>query len=270
MSQNISRRTVTQGVAWAAPAVALAVSAPAASASPVCDPTPIDLAFASRLCNGQPVTLELNFYQPLVAINGTATDVYLNVKNLSNCTIDYTAANPLLLDIQVRNNNVVDDDRRKFTRINSSWDDLSVRRGNVTHYNVANQPVGSVSTSVVWDLSGDGDATHTPGKEADIVFGFGDGGAGFDGRWNNYLTVTPRPFGLPAPTFAETGAPDTAACRAYYDQKLVEWVNGGSVRWVARGPKTGTVALAPGEALDSRRIGNYSSVSGSGSTDGIW
>lgn len=257
-------------VAWAAPAVALAVSAPAASASPVCDPTPIDLAFASRLCNGQPVTLELNFYQPAVAINGTATSVYLNVKNLSNCTIDYTAANQLLFDIQVRNNNVVDDDGRKFTRINSSWDDLSDSRGNVTHYNVANQPVGSVSTSVVWDLSGDGDATHTPGKEADIVFGFGDGWAGFDGRWNNYLTVTPRPFGLPAPTFAETGAPDTAACRAYYDQKLVEWVNGGSVRWVARGPKTGTIELAPGEALDSRRIGNYSSVSGSGSTDGIW
>ena len=34
--------------------------------------------------------------------------------------------------------------------------------------------------------------------------------------------------------------------------------------------KTGTIELAPGEALDSRRIGNYSSVSGSGSTDGIW
>jgi len=179
--------------------VALAVSAPAASASPVCDPTPIDLAFASRLCNGQPVTLELNFYQPLAAINGYATDVYVNVKNLSNCTIDYTAANPLLLDIQVHNNNVVNDSRRSITGIRSSWDDISVSRGNVTDYNVANQPVGSVSTSVVWNLSGPGDDTHTAGEEADVVFGFGDGLAGVRGRWNNYLTVTPRPFGLPAP-----------------------------------------------------------------------
>lgn len=270
MSQNISRRAVTQGVAWAAPAVALAVSAPAASASPVCDPTPIDLAFASRLCNGEPVTLELNLYQPLGALNSTATDAYINVKNLSDCTLEYTAENPLVFDIQVRNNNVLNDDGRKFTRINSSWDDLSVSRGNVTNYNVANQPVGSVSTSVVWDLSGPGDDTHTPGEEANIAFGFGDAAVRGPGRWENYLTITPRPYGLPAPTFEETGAPDTAACRAYYDQKLVEWVNGGSVRWVARGPKTGTIALAPGEMLDSRRIGNYSSVSGSNSTDGIW
>lgn len=267
MSQNISRRAVTQGVVWATPAVALAVNAPAASTSPDCA-LAIDRAFASRLCNGKPVTLELNFYQPAAALNGFQVAAYINVKNLSDCTLEYTAKNPLVFDIQVRNNNVVNDARRSIIGISSSWDDLSVSRGNVTHYNVANKPVGSVSTSVVWDLSGPGYDTHTPGQEADFVLRFGDGLAG-GRRWNNYLTITPRPFGLPAPSFEETGAPRTPECRAYYDQKLKDWVTGGSVRWVARGPKT-TIDLASGKTLDSRDIRNYSSVEGSDSTDGIW
>lgn len=162
----------------------------AASTSPVCDPMPIDLAFASRRCNGQPVTLELNFFQPLAALNGTATDVYLSVGNISGCAIEYTAANPLLFDIQVRNDNVVNDNRRKLTRVASSWDDI--RNSQIHHSNVANQPVGSVSAAIVRDLSGPGDDVHEPGEEADIVFGLGDGATG-RGHWNTCLTVTPRP-----------------------------------------------------------------------------
>ena len=102
-SPTISRRNLTKGAAWAAPVVLTTAAAPAYAASACLDRARIDQAFAAATeyaranyyCNGEPAKIQINFYQSVAALDSYATDVYVNVKNLSGCNINFSDRYPL-------------------------------------------------------------------------------------------------------------------------------------------------------------------------------
>lgn len=277
MAPEPTRRSVTKGLAWSVPAVAAVAAAPAYAASPSCE-LAVDAAFARYpLCNGQPWTLDISFNQVRDAQdNGQSGTVEVNITNTSACAVTFTTANPLVLSVQVRNNNVLDNKGRTINGTPTAW-------GTVTAVdnNIANQPVGSVDAAYTWTITG---RTLNPGGQADLQIAFGDGLAGGGNRWNSYLTVdVPRylPTGAAAPTFQQTGAADSPTCRAYYDAKLAAWSTTGSISWTRHDVLNGTpaaVAVSPGQQIDSRVTGNFVDDSGTftrfsstlGRRDGIW
>ncbi|MDY3049195.1 MAG: hypothetical protein SOR40_05415 [Rothia sp. (in: high G+C Gram-positive bacteria)] len=271
MSQNISRRSLAKGAAWAAPAVAATAVVPAyaASETPVSPClAKIDAAFeraaqemaSTFYCNGAPAKLELNIYQPLGIGNGYATTIQVNVKNISGCALTFTPDFPLQLQVDVRNANVLNDDSRSLAWPSTSMGTIKYEKFGEMN----NKPVGTVNQTITWDFVG----TIRANKEKDLAQGFMDGLA-TEGRWNNYITILPM-VSSGAPTFAATGADDTPECRDYYNQKLSTWIS--PIQWYTRGPLSSPVTqpLATGAVADSRTFGNYSSSLLSHSRDGVW
>lgn len=169
------------------------------------------------------------------------------------CNVTFSPEYPLQLDIQVRNNTVLDDVGRSVTRFATSWGS-----GRVLSYPMNNKPVGSVNHDFDWAFSGTLPGAGLGDNEADLAMDFGDGGTG-SGRWTDYLTVTPLATSG-APTFVATDAADTPECRAYYEQRLAAWVS--PFRLYAYGPydpyRTGDgLPIAAGTMVDSRRTGNH-------------
>ena len=156
MTAPLSRRAVTSGLAWSVPAIAAATAAPSFAASFPCT-RQIDDAFAAAqayvrqnyLCDGQPVKRQLNFFQPAGVGDSVAQQVYVSVKHLSPCNVTFSPEYPLQLDIQVRNNTVLDDVGRSVTRFATSWGS-----GRVLSYPMNNKPVGSVNHDFDWAFSG--------------------------------------------------------------------------------------------------------------------
>lgn len=262
MSSKFSRRSLAQGAMWAVPTIAATSAIPAYAAS-ICSPTSkqkIDEAFnkarALNQCNGQPAQLELNIYQALAASDGFVSNVAVNVKNLSSCTLNFTAANPLHLTVAIRNNVSLNDSGRSLSNPSTSQGSISYQ-----NYPIQNQPVGTAQRIVNWTFVG----SISPNQEKDLALGFLDGNSPA-GRWKNYITITPE-LASGAPTYESIGL-SSNECRDYYNQQLALWKL--TVNWVTRGPKNGTQALPSGSAADSRVIGNFSSVTGSASTNGIW
>ncbi|MEX3610813.1 hypothetical protein VVR12_07175 [Rothia sp. LK2588] len=187
-SPTISRRNLTKGAAWATPVVLATATAPAYAASTCLDRARIDQAFAATTeyaranyyCNGEPAKLQINFYQSVAALDSCATDVYVNVKNLSGCNINFSDLYPLQLDIQVRNNNVLSTTStgRSLTSVNTSWDTETV-----TDNNVSGAPVGSVDADINWNFSGTLPGAGLGDNEADLRIGFGGGTASQNGIW---------------------------------------------------------------------------------------
>lgn len=276
MAPEPTRRSVTKGLAWSVPAVAAVAAAPAYAASPSCELT-VDAAFARYpLCNGQPWSLDISFNQVRdLQDNGYYGLVEVNITNTSACAVTFTTGNPLVLTVQVRNNNVLDNQGRSITSFLTAWGAVEG-----VDNNIANQPVGSIDAAYTWTIN---EKTLAPGGQADLQINFGGGLAGGN-RWNNYLTVdVPRylPTGAAAPTFQETGATDSPTCRAYYDAKLATWSTTGSIAWTRHDVLNGTptaVAVSPGQQIDSRVTGNFLDDSGTFTRfssnperrDGIW
>lgn len=272
MTENLSRRSVAQGIAWSVPAVAVAASAPAMAASPTCtaeSKTIIDQAFADATaalsCNGAPLKLEINFYQPLNAGDGFATDAYVNIKNLSRCTYTFTTTNPLKVAIDVvRVNELSVTNVRDITGVRTSW---GSRTWSQTERGSSPVPVGGRDAKIQWTFSGKLPGAGLGDNEADIAIGFGDGATG-RGRIHDALLVTPS-TGSGAPTFEsllEKGV--SADCIDYYNEKLSTWTS--PVVWSYTGPK-GSGQLAAGATLDSRTSGNTTSgIQYANSTNGIW
>lgn len=262
MPEVISRRNLTKGALWSVPVVTATTAIPAYAAS-VCSPASrqkIDTAFnqarSMYQCNGQPAQLELNLYQPLAASDGFASNVAVNVKNISGCTLNFTAQNPLRLTVAVRNNVSLDNSGRSLSTPSTS-------QGTITSqdFPVRNQPVGTAQRIVNWSFIG----SISPNQEKDLAIGFLDG-ASPAGRWSNYITITPE-LASGAPTYESIGLTNSE-CLDYYNQQLALWKP--TVNWVTRGPRNGTQPLASGATVDSRVIGNYSSVTGTQSVNGIW
>lgn len=276
MTPSSSRRSVVKGAAWAVPAVAVSAAAPAFAASRPCE-LAVDAAFARYpLCNGQPWTLDISFDQVRDAQdNGQLGTVEVNITNTSACAITFSDDNPLVVTLQVRNNNTLNDGGRTITGTSTAW-------GTVTgvNYDIANKQAGSVDAAYTWTIN---EKTLSPRRQADLQIDFG-GGAAAGSAWNSYLTVdVPRylPTGAAAPTFQETGATDSRTCRAYYDAKLKTWSTTGSISWTRHDVLNGTptaVAVSPGQQIDSRVTGNFVDDSGTftlfsstlGRRDGIW
>ena len=270
--RSFSRRRFARGVAWTLPTTVLATTAPAiaASACPSKSVQLIDDAFQQAeeqlQCNGRPITLEINFYQPLAANDSSATDAYVNIKNLSSCTMTFSKDFPLEIDIAVRAAETrTVTNRRSLTGVRTSWG---------TRTRDDSMPVtgaeGGVHHKIRWEFSG---SDPLPGKglgdnEADLAIGFGGGGTGVIGqRLTSYLEVTP---------LAQSGAPSWSylqslgvglECYDLYVERLSAWVS--PVQWVYSGPRS-SGPLPTGTTLDSRNSGNYSSATGAASTNGIW
>lgn len=276
-SPAFSRRTLAKGVAWAAPVVVASSQIPvyAASTCSTADKATIDKAFsdaqayaeANYYCNGSPAQMQINFYQPLAMGDGGATDAYVNVKNLSSCSITFTQQYPLRLDIYIRNNNVVTgSNRRSITTVATSWGSKTTTW--TANENLSGAPVGSVNDYITWDFIGTLPGTNGGDNEADLRIGFGDGGGG-SSTWNDYITVVP---------FANSGAPTfdsldvSQGCLDYYNQKLASWVT--PFQFYAYGSKTpyssgNGQAVSAGSVIDTRLTGNNSPW-GSASKNGIW
>lgn len=177
MTAPLSRRAVTSGLAWSVPAIAAATAAPSFAASFPCT-RQIDDAFAAAqayvrqnyLCDGQPVKRQLNFFQPAGVGDSVAQQVYVSVKHLSPCNVTFSPEYPLQLDIQVRNNTVLDDVGRSVTRFATSWGS-----GRVLSYPMNNKPVGSVNHDFDWAFSGTLPGAGLRDNEADLAMDFGDG-----------------------------------------------------------------------------------------------
>ncbi|MCS6711352.1 hypothetical protein JSY14_04710 [Brachybacterium sp. EF45031] len=277
--QSLGRRSLMRGAAWAAPTAAVSLAAPAfAGSSPVvCDPAviaEIDQAFTAAetlyTCAGQPVKLQINIYQPYGIGDGYATGAFVDVKNLSPCDINFTADNPLRIDVDIRNANVVTtgSENRDITGVYTSWGTLN---GTGESENIAGQPVGSNQGTVEWLFAGLLPGNGLGDNEADLSVQFGDGITGLQ-RWQSYMTITPG-TASGAPILRETWAVNEA-CVAYYNQKLTTWED--PFEWFVSGPK---VVSSPaevgrpwqsGQTFDTRNIGNWSSVTGDNSTNGIW
>lgn len=274
MTRHISRRAVTAGVAWSVPAVAAAAAAPAFAASSCL--SEIDAAFtaaenyvkANYYCNGEPVKLQINLYQPYGALNGFATDIYINVKNLSPCNVTFSQAYPLQLTIDVRNNNVVTTGSRNrdITGVRTSWGGTT---GTGESNTIASAPVGSNQGTIQWAFAGRLPGAGLGDNEADLAIGMGDGITGVQ-RWQSYMTITPG-AASGAPVLQSAWAANKT-CLDYYNQKLASWVQ--PFAFYVNGPKIGSAAadgtpITAGTTIETRNIGNYS-TGGSASQDGIW
>lgn len=261
MTHNISRRTLAKGAAWAAPAVVATTAIPAYAASPdVCSTANlavIDAAFADFQTRN--LAMELNIFQPLAAFNGTATDVYVNFKNIGDTDVTYTALNPLIINLDLVQT-TPQERKRNMTRATTSWGevlDLGYNAATKTH-------------SYQWVFIGTIPANAGGNSEADMVFGVGDGLVAFQGRINSKMMITPVELKAPAPLLSSI-VPDEAqqqACLSYYNQKVEELNSLVQTQYTYAGPAGGG-DLAVNTTIDSTTFGNYSPW-GSQSVDGIW
>lgn len=261
MTHNISRRAVAKGAAWAAPAVLASTAIPAYAASANTCSTQnlaaIDAAFADFRTRN--LAMELNIYQPLAALNGTATDAYVNFKNIGNVDVTYTALNPLVINIDLVQT-TPQNRQRSMTRALTSWGevrDLGYNAATKTH-------------SYQWVFIGTIPANAGGDSEADMVFGMGDGLVAFQGRINTKMMITPVELKAPAPLLSSIIADQEQqqVCLSYYNQKVQELDSMVQTRYTYAGPAaSGTLAV--NSTIDSTTFGNYSPW-GSQSTDGIW
>ena len=271
MSQHVSRRGLVKGAAWATPTLIVATASPAIAASLDAETrATIDAAFAQadadlRNADGTRARLEINFYQPAVALDGTAASAYVNVKNVGPHEFIATAAAPFVF--------LVHSTRTDGNGGNRGYNARAEGEGRVTYLlpesrprldGLANVPMGGTEQTFRWSV----EKTIAVGAERDMVIGFGS--AVGTGR-RNKLVVQP-PVLAPALDMIELplGA-CTDACEAYYAQKLAEWRSSGPIQWTARGPQAGTVDIEVGISVDSSVTGNYcGGGSYAQSTNGIW
>lgn len=269
MPQQYSRRTLVKGIAWSTPVAVVATASPALAVSLDEDArAAIDEAFAqadARLRNpdGSCAQLEINFYQPAGAVDGTAVSVYVNVKNVGPHEFTASAANPLVLFVD----SVRTDDRGG----NRGYNARAETEGGVTYLlpesrprldGVADVPQGGIEQTFRWSV----ERAIAPDRERDMAIGFGS--ALSTGRRNTLVVHPP----VLAPALDTIPIPQgcTDACEEYYAQKLAEWKTAGPVQWTVRGPHVGTVDIAAGTSVDSSVTGNYTGGLTEQSRNGIW
>lgn len=278
-----TRRTIVRGAAWATPVVAMASAAPAMAVSS-CNTGVVDEAFAANpyRCNGARPKLEINFYQSVSSPNGWGATTYVNVKNLSSCAINFTAANPLRLRVRVRSNET-NNRRRPSLGFGTSWGTLTAtdRATNTTRTGGAITTFGDSDMNVVsgtelynidWTFTGNLPGTSGGDNEADLRLQWSSGP-------HVYYEVTPlATSGAPTLESITTDATQQAACAGYYQTKLDEYVaqNKNPIDWVYKrfnannNSNTTEVPLAVGTSVSSKVARNGSTGLAGYDFDGIW
>lgn len=274
------RRALAAGAAWTVPAAAVSVAAPAyAASSGTCNSASvqkIDAAFLKAeqqfFCNGKPISLDINFYQPVAAGNGYGTDAYVNVTNASSCPVTFSSTQPLNLGVRLMSYNDLSATKvrtgRGLTSVVTSWGTRTVNGGGGIGPQPTNGAANQVHHTINWAATGKLAAAGSGDTTADIRFGISDGAVSGQ-RWTNYLTVTVPTAQTFAPSLASIGLPNQSRCVDYYNKKLATMKS--PINWTMSGPQTSNtkVPVQPGTVISSLDTGN-ASTGGARSKDGIW
>lgn len=279
-----SRRSILTAGAAVLGTAAITPTAWAETTTPAQETAQIDAAFDMAIDkfrrNGSPTPLEISLFQPLTAINSTAADVYINLKNLTDRDVNFTSPENVRIDLAIRANRDLDDvdQGRAITGFRTSWGDRSLNDSPWVFSNKAlpatsrgSQPIsdaahGTVHHTASWRPLG----LLAPGQEADCVIGFGDGITRRLQRWTNYIDITPARSAGVGELQMILGPSYSAEASSYYEQRLSALLDqGGLITWLVRGP-FGEDRLRSGQTVSSFAIGNWCTTNGNESRDGIW
>ncbi len=243
---TVSRRQLTRGVAWAAPAVLAPSQVPVFAAS-VCPSTAqIDAFFAAQRqkaltyegCAGVSNPTFTIWYDGPGGFNGYLQNSFINIRNENNCSDD-TSQYPLAFRVDVRNLTGPDTNTYGGNTLQRSLTATDSRGYLVKPSKLyTGSYTGGVKNDTNFEVNGTDGAGHTvystywmvdrnrivrSGEDIDLQFSWGDGNT-VQGRLTNSYRVVP--LGMLAPTWAELTDYDFAQCPeryAYFNEKVNQW-----------------------------------------------